>query len=237
MTPIAGKTWNQRLFTLLWSWLAFRTILPWLVFFRLTFEGDSYSWGSEYFGRMFHSTGLARPDFLLVYAMLAVSLYVLWQLRRHRFTVGGPLMLAYLGIFAANALYQWLAGEPMIFRGDTLDVTVNLTIPFFILNFGMFAVAVAWWWGARNAAPGGGPRALTPARRNVVRACVAFVPVQLALLMLGEPHALTDEIGVIGTMLQWVMLAWALYPGSDYRVDPAPRSLQSRTSTPNSASA
>ena len=68
------RTWDQRVFTLLWIWLAFRTLLPWLVFFRLTFEGDSYSWGAEYFGRMFHSSGMSRPDFLLVYALLAVSL-------------------------------------------------------------------------------------------------------------------------------------------------------------------
>ena len=66
--------WNQRLFTILWVWISFRTILPWLVFYRLTFEGNTYSWGSAYFGRMFHSSGLARPDFLVIYALLAVPL-------------------------------------------------------------------------------------------------------------------------------------------------------------------
>ena len=45
-------------FTLLWSWIAIRTALPWLVFFRLTFEGDSYSWGTSYFGHQFYSSGL-----------------------------------------------------------------------------------------------------------------------------------------------------------------------------------
>ncbi len=37
------KTWDERLLTVLWVWISFRTVLPWLVFFRLTFEGDSYS--------------------------------------------------------------------------------------------------------------------------------------------------------------------------------------------------
>lgn len=74
---ITARRWDQRLFIVLWIWVSFRTLLPWLVFFRLTFEGSSYSWGSEYFGRMFHSAGLARPDFLVIYALLAVSLYVL----------------------------------------------------------------------------------------------------------------------------------------------------------------
>ena len=214
---ITGRRWERRLFIILWIWLSFRTLLPWLVFFRLTFEGSSYSWGSPYFGRMFHSSGLSRPDFLVVYALLAVSLGLLWQLRKHNFRLGGPLLLLYLGFFAANALYQLLAGEPMIFQGDTLGVTVDLTLPFFILNFGMFALALVWWWGARDVGQGAGPRPMAPFKRAIVRGCIAFVPLQLALLIFGEPHALTDEIGVIGTMLQWALLAYACYPGSDYR--------------------
>ena len=209
--------WNQRLFTILWVWISFRTVLPWLVFYRLTFEGSTYSWGSAYFGRMFHSSGLARPDFLVIYALLAISLTVLWQLRRHNFRLGRPLLLGYLGFFAANALYQLSAGEPLIFQGDTLGVTVDLTVWFFVLNFGMFALGLAWWWGVRDLQQGSGPATMSPGKRNIVRACVAFVPVQLALLIFGEPHALTDEIGVIGTMLQWAMLATVFYPGSKYR--------------------
>lgn len=211
------NAWNQRLFVVLWIWVSFRTILPWLVFFRLTFEGDSYSWGSEYFGRMFYSSGLARPDFLVVYALLAVSLFLLWQMRKHHFKLVVPLLLFYLGFFAANALFQLIAAEPVMFEGDTLGVKVNVSIPFFVLNFGMFLVALVWWRGLRGLKQGPGANVLTPRKKMVVRACIAFVPVQLALLMSGEPHALTDEIGVIGTILQWVLLAWALYPGAAYR--------------------
>ncbi len=213
----AGKSWNQRLFTVLWLWVSFRTLLPWLVFFRLTFEGDSYSWGTNYFGYMFYSSGLARPDFLLVYALLAAGLVILYLLHDYRFKLGGALLLLFLGIFAADALYQLLAGEPQVFRGDTLDVTVDLTMVFFILQFGMFAVALAWWAGIRRGVENARPRALTSKRKIIVKACVIFVPIQLILLIFGEPHGLTDEIGVIGTMLQWALLAYAFYPGSDYR--------------------
>ena len=211
------KPWNQRLFAVLWIWISFRTILPWLVFFRLTFEGDSYSWGTEYFGHMFYSSGLARLDFLVVYALLTVSLFLLWQLRKHHFKLAGPMVLLYLGFFAANALYQLLAGQPMIFEGDTLGVKVDLSIPFFVLNFGMFALGVAWWLGVRDLPQGAGPQAMASYKRFIVTACIFFVPIQLALLMLGEPHELTDEIGVIGTLLQWFLLAFAMYPGSKYR--------------------
>ena len=90
---ITPRRWDQRLFVILWIWVSFRTLLPWLVFFRLTFEGSSYSWGAPYFGRMFHSSGLSRSDFLVVYALLAASLYLLWRLRQHNFRLGGPTLL------------------------------------------------------------------------------------------------------------------------------------------------
>lgn len=218
MTDSSAPTrWDQRLFAILWTWIAFRTALPWLVFFRLTFEGSGYSWGTSYFGRTFHSSGLARLDFLVVYALLAVSLLIFWRLRLHDFRLGRPLALLYLAFFAADALWALRSGDPIIFQGDTLGVTLNVTILFFVLNIGLLAVGLAWWWGARDVSRGAGPRPMTPARRNVVRACIGFVPVQLALLIFGEPHELTDEIGVIGTLLQWVLLAWAFYPGSRYR--------------------
>jgi len=213
-----GKTWDQRIFTTLWIWLSFKTLLPWLVFFRLTFEGDSYSWGTSYFGHMFRSSGLSRPDFLVIYAMLAVSLYLLFLLRKHNVRLAGILLALFLGFFAADAAHEFMVGEPLIFQGDTLGVTVDLTILFFIFQFGMFALALVWWWGSRDVSLGSGPQAMANYKRVIVKICIAIVPVQLGLLIFGEPHALTDEIGVILTMLQWVMLAFALYPGSNYRL-------------------
>jgi hypothetical protein len=212
------KTWDQRLFTLLWIWISFRTILPWLVFFRLTFEGNSYSWGTDYFGRMFYSSGLARADFLVIYALLAMSLFLLFKLRKQNFKLIAPVLVVYLGFFAADALYALLRGEPIIFQGDTLGVTVNLSTPFFVLQFGMFVVAIAWWLGVRDIATGPGPQPMARYKRVIVKICIAIVPLQLLLLIFGEPHELTDEIGVILTILQWIMLAFAFYPGAKYRV-------------------
>ena len=209
-----SSNWNQRLFTVLWIWLSFRTILPWLVSFRLTFEGAGYSWGTTYFGHEFYSAGLARLDVLLVYVLLAISLIIIFQLRKYNFRLGAPLLVGFLGFFAADALYQLVAGEQMIFHGDTLGVELNLTIPFFVFQFVMFAIAVIWWRGLKTADPVKVPHSMTGARKWVIKACIVFVPLQLALLILGEPHGTTDAIGVIGTITQWILLAWALYPGS-----------------------
>ena len=212
----ATKSWDQRLFTLLWLWMSFRTLVPWLVFFRLTFEGDSYRWGTQYFGWTFYSSGFARLDFLLIYALLAIGIFILWQMRSYRFTLAAPALVLFLGVLAADATYQLLRGVPIVFQGDTLGINVDISIPFYGLQFVMFALALAWWYGVRHVEPLA-PPPLTAARRNIVRACVLFVPVQILLLVTGEPHGTTDAIGVIGTLTQWALLAYAFYPGARYR--------------------
>jgi hypothetical protein len=146
-----------------------------------------------------------------------MSLFLLHHLRKYHFKLVAPALVAYLGIFAANALYALIRGEPIILQGDTLGLTLNLSIPFFILQFGMFALAVAWWLGVRDIASGPGPQPMAKYKRAIVKICVAIVPVQLVLLIFGEPHELTDEIGVILTILQWIFLAFAFYPGAKYR--------------------
>jgi hypothetical protein len=216
-TKTMNKTWDQCLFLILWIWMAIRTIIPWLVTYRLTLEGDGYAWGSSYFGRMFHSSGLARPDFLVIYVLLALSLFLMWQLRKQNFRLAVPLLVLFLGFFAADAVYELVAGEPVMFHGDTLGVHLNVSALFFVLQFGMFAISLAWWYGVRDVDRGPGPRPLSGPKQWIVRLCVVLVPIQITLLVVGEPHGLTDEIGVILTILQWLLLAYALYPGSAYR--------------------
>jgi hypothetical protein len=217
MNPRTRSCWDERLFAVLWLWIAFRTILPWLVTFRLTLEGAGYSWGSEYFGHMFHSSGLARPDFLLVYVMLIIGVFLIFKLRQHRFRLAVPLVLVYLGFFAANGLHQLVRGEPVIFRGDTLDVTLNVTVVYFVLQFGMFLVGLAWWYGVRHLDNGPGTPPLSAKRRAILKVCLAAIPVQIILLVVGEPHALTDEIGVLLTLANWLVLMWVFYPNTHYR--------------------
>jgi len=213
-----GKSWDQRLFTLLWIWVSFKTLIPWLVFFRLSLEGDSYRWGTQFFNWTFYSSGFARVDFLLIYALLAIGIFLLWQMRQYRFAVAGPTLTAFLGVLAADAMFQFLRGVPIIFQGDTLGVNVDISIPFYGLQFVMFLIAIAWWMGVVGLRPAPA-LPVTGLRKHLIRICLFFIPVQILLLVVGEPHGLTDQIGVVGTLLQWSLLAYAFYPGSDYRIE------------------
>ena len=95
-------------------------------------------------------------------------------------------------------------------------MTLNVTIVFFVLQFGMLFVGIAWWYGTRGVKIAS-PEPMANYKKTIVKACISYLPVQLILLIFGEPHELTDEIGVITTLLQGALLAFAFYPGSDYR--------------------
>jgi hypothetical protein len=190
-------------------------LIPWLVFFRLTFEGDSYRWGTQYFGWGFYSSGLARADFLLIYGLLGIGILMLWILRNYRLRIAAPVVFLFLGVLAADAAYQLMRGVPIIFQGDTLGINVDISVPFYGLQFLMFGVAAAWWYGVRGLNPDR-PARLAGYRRLIVLICVLYIPLQIGLLMLGEPHGTSDVIGVTGTLTQWGLLAYAWYPGSNY---------------------
>lgn len=213
------KTWDQRLFGILWFWISIRTLIPWLVFFRLTFEGDSYRWGTTYFGRSFHSSGFARADFLLIYLLLAIGIIILYQLRQYNFRVAAPILVAFLGVLGADALFDLVGGEPIIFQGDTLGINIDVSLLFFALQFGMLGLAVAWWVGVRDGAIHRNSAPMSKLRKNLARLCAGIAPLQIVLLMSGEPHGTSDQFGVIMTLVQGVLLAFAFYPGSSYRSD------------------
>jgi hypothetical protein len=139
------------------------------------------------------------------------------KLRQHRFRLVAPLVLVYLGVFAANALHQLVRGEPVIFRGDTLNLTVNITVVYFVLQFGMFVLGLAWWYCVRHLDSGPGTPPLSAKRRAILKVCLAAIPVQIILLVVGEPHALTDQIGVLLTLANWLALMWVFYPNTRYR--------------------
>jgi hypothetical protein len=213
-------SWDQRLFSILWFWVSLRTLIPWLVFFRLTFEGDSYRWGTTYFGRSFHSSGFARADFLLIYFLLAIGIFILYQLRQYNFRIAAPVLVAFLGVLGADALFDLVGGDPIIFQGDTLGIKIDVSVLFFTLQFGMFGLAVAWWVGVRAGAVQPNSVPLSKLRKNLAWLCAGIVPLQLYLLVSDEPHGMSDQIGVIMTLAQGALLAFAFYPGSGYRGDP-----------------
>ena len=107
--------------------------------------------------------------------------------------------------------------EDFRFQGDTLGVDVSLA-PVGILLFGGMA-ALAVFWVIRDLRSGRQREALPWTRTNKLLgfALIALLPVQFILLRFGEPHGTTDQIGVVLTILQWLLIGTALRPRSEKR--------------------
>lgn len=213
---ITRRSWDGRLFAVVWLWIAFRTIVPWLVTFRLTLERAGYSWGSDYFGHQFHSSGLARPDFLLI-THCWPSVFPGPDAQAASLQAGGAAACDLSRNLRRGCTLSAHPRRALILEGDTLGLQVNLTILFFILQFGMFAVAIFWWFGIRDLSSGPGTPPLSERRKAVFKVCLAAIPVQIFLLVVGKPHALTDKISVLLTIANWFVLMWVFYPKANYR--------------------
>ena len=64
-TPIAVRS-NNALFNSLMIFSGITFMLVWLPLLRCLFDGKSYSWGQDYFGMPFQSTGIELDYFILI---------------------------------------------------------------------------------------------------------------------------------------------------------------------------
>lgn len=115
--------------------------------------------------------------------------------------------------FLLSGWFLLLAGEAIFlaihspesyrFRGDTLGIDISLTWIGPLL-FSAAALAAVWWsWTDLVASTR--LKAASWNRENTwwLAGLLALLPVQFVLLRTGSPHGLTDQIGVILTIIQW----------------------------------
>ena len=202
----------DRLLRLILALTMFTMLTFWLPTVRGLLDGDTYGWGWTLWGMHFGGRGL-RGDYWvlpLVAAFGVALLYTGWRGARPPFHW---MLLLWNVPAAVEATYNAVRfPEEYRFRGDTMGIDVSLAWvgP---LVFGAIALASLVWvardlrrrerreappWTGRNTA--------------LLIATVSLLPLQLFLLRSGEPHGTTDKIGVVLTMLQWLLLNLSFVP-------------------------
>lgn len=167
---------------------------------RCLLDGESYSWGMNYFGMSFFSKGV-QPDyfilipFLLLYVLYFYAFY--WVKNRILFYI----MLVWYWIHNfGNLLFDILKNGDTEFHGDTLDIHISLSAIVIPLSVVFLIWIVAVILKDKKLAVVQIPWS----RKNKIKAILilGILPIQALLYATGEPHGLTDEIGVILTILQ-----------------------------------
>ena len=208
-TPIAVRSSNG-LFNGLMLLSGFTFMLILLPLLRCLFDGVTYSWGTQIYGISFFSKGI-QPDYFILFPLFAFYLFYYysfyWIKNRTLFYIA--LVLWWLLNFG-NLLFDIIKNGDTMFHGDTLDVHISLTkiiIPFSVITL----IWIIWIiikdskrpsdaipWGKKN--------------KKIGLLLLALIPIEAILLATGEPHALTDEIGVILIIIQSFATAFVFIP-------------------------
>jgi len=170
-------------------------------------DGETYSWGTTLFGRDFRGSGTGGDFYYVVLnAVLGLLLLFAFYWFRRRWAFYGLLIL-WNGSMIANAFYEVFLGEGFYFRGDTLGVDLNLSyviLPF-MLGVG-YLTGLVIVRDLRHAFTARWSR-----KNSYWLAALALpLPIQYFLLREGDPHGLTDKIGVIIALLQVLLISLAL---------------------------
>jgi hypothetical protein len=188
---------------------AFTFIIAWLPLVRSVLDGPSYQWGAEYFGHRLGGAGLGGDFwFLLVQGAFALALLYFGFRRAGWFAYA--LICVWLGANFANVLHSYFFQDGGIeFHGDTLGVAVNITLAAAALFGAGLAAAIV---GALLEHAGGQRPPQFHWRgvnTSILALALALAPIQFVLLRYAVGRELADQIGVILTMTQWLMLVIA----------------------------
>lgn len=199
-------------------WTAVTMIFVWLPLVRGFMDGESYQWGAIVWGMQFGGSGM-RGDYwmLVVQALVGISiLYLGWRGAHQPFHW---LLLLWHVPMGVQAFYNSITfPEDYRLRGDTLGVDISLAWvgPLFFGGFALLAIL----WVVRDLRSRRGKVVVgwTRANRIFLVIVLALLPIQFVLLRFGPPHGPRDQAGVILTMVQWLLINWALLPWPKHSV-------------------
>ncbi len=180
-------------------WTAITFLPAWLVTVRGIFDGADYAWGVS---QRIKGRGLAWP-YPLAPATAALGLTILatgWRDIRHPFHL--LLTLWHLPLAVGASLAARRNREALRLRGDTLDIDISLATvaPLVLGSAAAGAVALAILERDTPAPPETHPD------RRLLMIAAALLPGQFILLRAGEQDGLSDKLGVVLTILQWVLI-------------------------------
>lgn len=206
------QTYRQRSiwFQILLSIFSISFLIVWLPAVRALFDGASYEWGMEYFGFMIYGAGI-NSHYLFIVAELLLFLFlfisVYWIQHRLVFHV---LSVIWFFHFFGNMIFDIIRNGDTMFHGDTMNVHIPLTaivIPLTIITAFVLIMAIRHDIKA--------PEVNIPwsrANNLLAIAIFGFLPIQFILLSTGEPHGITDQIGVVISLVQVFLIPYIFIP-------------------------
>jgi len=201
------------LLRVLLTWTALPFVLFWLPLVRSVFDGQTYEWGVGWWGWRLGGAGVTGNLWYLVLGTV-LGATLLWSGWRGERALLRWVLPAWFSLLLARALHwAWQDPQGFVFRGDTLGVELNLT--WLAPGFHLVGLLLYLAWRRQDRGmpeSSRGAAAWTPQSTRRMMALAALLPLQFLLLRLGEPNGVSDAVGVLITIAQWLALGWALAP-------------------------
>lgn len=195
--------------TILLFIISFTFLTVWLPFIRSLFDGVTYHWGQDYFGYHLSGDGININYIFLILeiALYSVLFYGVYWMKNRKLLFG--LLGVWLIHFFGSLLYEGLQGE-MMFHGDALNVHLDLTYLVMVLTLISIAlIAISWKKEVSLTIPG---IRWNQRNKRIAIAIFAPLPIQLILLQMGEPQQTSDQIGVLISIAQALVLPLIFLP-------------------------
>lgn len=201
---------SSRLSTWLTLIVSLTFMLVWLPLLRSLFDGSSYQWGMNYFGFQLQGAGITPSYmFLVVQLVFYVALFVSMYRVQNRKVYYVLLLLWFVHVFG-NLLADIAINGDTRFEGDTLGVSISL----FWIVLPLSALALLLIFLAIRADGRATPQSIpwNAKNRTLLWLILGPLPIQAILLASGEPHGVTDQIGVVLTIVQCFLLPLVVRP-------------------------
>jgi hypothetical protein len=212
MPESSMSAWRaDRLLRVLLGWTSLTFLLAWLPFVRSVMDGDSYTWGMVWWGMSFGGTGISA-QYWLPAVEVALGVTILWLgARGARMPFPWLLLAWHAALFTNFTFLSATRPEDFRFRGDTAGIDFSLAWVGPVLT-GVF-LALSVFWVVRDVRRGRSRRVAPWNRANTIwlGSLVALLPIQLVLLRF-DASGVTDVVGVVTVIVQWMLLTTALRP-------------------------
>ncbi len=185
-------------------------VIAWLPFIRSIFDGDSYQWGMRYFGLQLGGMGI-NEDFVFIVIQLFLYIFLIVSMYRVRNRKIYYLLLIWWWIHVfGNFISEIMMHGGSMLHGDTLNIHISTT--WIILPLSLLTLVLVWLeiksdllqhqllipWSEKNSL--------------LLGLFMVSIPIQGLLLADGEPHGLTDIIGVLMGIIQAFLMLFIFKP-------------------------
>ena len=203
---------DDRLVHIALAWIAFISAWLWWVPIRCVMDGAVFRWANTFGTAVISGTGMGGhfPILVLLSAYFVSMMYLGWRGGRAPFPA---LLLVWCGVaFAGSLTSAILYPDTYRFRGDTFGIDISLTIVAPMISGAVLLLVLVWLFNKRRQHRAGSSMAWTPRNTRLLLIALSILPLQFVLLRFGAQHGLTDKIGLILTITQWVVVNVALFP-------------------------